>query len=96
MAQCSKLRAPKDQGKAYLMAPPGSPARLRALAAVYELYRTISMSSLLELAGQIVGYGIIAFMAFTGNIASIGFMELIGFQLFWMALILLNSCLRKF
>jgi hypothetical protein len=89
------LTAPRGRGKAHIMSLQGPSVRLRALAAVHTLKRSIVTGTVLQLAGLVLGYAIIAFLSFTGAIGAMGFVQMLTYQLFWAAAVTLLSNLRK-
>ena len=83
-----RLTAPREKDKAYIMSLAGAPARLRALLAAQAVKQSIMLSTILQLIGLILGYAIVAFLAFSGTVHSISFLSLIIYQLFWCAAVL--------
>lgn len=77
------LIAPKERGKAYIMSLSGTAVRLRALAAIHTLKQAMVVGTVLQMASLVLGYALVAFLAFTGAVSAMGFGQLIVFQLFW-------------
>lgn len=89
------VTAYRDRGEAYIVSPCGTSARLRALAAVHTLHHSIMMGTVLQMAGLILGYALVAFMAFTGAVDSLGFGQLAIYQCFWAAAVILLPNMKK-
>lgn len=89
------LTAPKERAKAYVMSLAGTAVRLRALAAIHTLKQAMVIGTVLQMAGLVLGYALVAFLAFTGAMSAIGFSQLIIYQLFWTAAITLIPNLKK-
>lgn len=85
----------RARGTCHLVSISGSVARIRALAAVHTVRRANRAGMFIQLAGVVFGYALTAFLAFTGSIGAIGFMQLIAFQLFWALLVVLLPNLGK-
>ena len=56
---------------------------LRMLTSVFSIKKSITTATVLQLAGLVIGYALTAFLAFTGSIQSLGFIQLMIFQIFW-------------
>ena len=89
------LTAPRERAKAYIMSLSGAAVRLRALAAIHTLKQAMVIGTVLQMAGLVLGYALVAFLAFTGAMPAIGFGQLIIYQLFWAVAIALIPNLRK-
>lgn len=89
------LTAPKERAKAYVMSLSGSPVRLRALSAIHTLKQAMVVGTVLQMAGLVLGYALVAFLAFTGAMSAIGFGQLAIYQLFWAVTIILIPNLKK-
>lgn len=98
-ARCHKdfreLTAPRERGKAYLHSLGPAPARLRALAAAGSVRQSITTGTVIQTAGLILGYVLIAFLCFTDSLSSLGFPQLLLYQLFWAAAVMLVPNLTK-
>lgn len=88
--------APRKRGRAYVMSIGGFPVRMRALAALLTLRRSIMTETALQIAGLILGYALVAFLAFSGAVASLGFVQILIYQSFWAAAILIVSGLSRY
>ena len=82
--------------RAYVMSIGGFPVRMRALAALLTLRRSIMTATALQIAGLILGYALVAFLAFSGAVASLGFVQILIYQSFWAAAILIVSGLSRY
>ena len=89
------LIAPKERAKAYIMSLAGAAVRLRALAAIHTLKQAMVIGTVLQMAGLVLGYALVAFLAFTGAMPAIGFGQLMIYQLFWAIAVALISNLKK-
>ena len=89
------LTAPQERAKAYIMSLPGAAVRLRALAAIHTLKQAMVVGTVLQMAGLVLGYALVAFLAFTGAMSAIGFGQLAIYQLFWAVAIMLIPNLKK-
>ncbi len=89
------LTAPRERAKAYMMSLPGAAARLRALAAIHTLKQAMVVGTVLQMASLVLGYALVAFLAFTGAVSAMGFGQLIIFQLFWAFAVALIPNLKK-
>lgn len=89
------LAAPRAQGRAHIMSLQGPSVRLRALAAVHTLKQAIVAGTVLQLSGLVLGYALVAFLAFTGAISSLGFIQMLIYQLFWAGAVMLLPNLRR-
>lgn len=89
------LTAPKERAKAYIMSLAGTAVRLRALAAIHTLKQAMVVGTVLQMAGLVLGYALVAFLAFTGAMSAIGFGQLAIYQLFWAIAIMLIPNLKK-
>lgn len=89
------LTAPKERAKAYVMSLAGTAIRLRALAAIHTLKQAMVVGTVLQMAGLVLGYALVAFLAFTGAMSAIGFGQLMIYQLFWTAAIALIPNMKK-
>lgn len=89
------LRAYRERGKAYIVSPAGASVRLRALAAVHSIKQSIVIGTILQMAGLILGYAMVAFLAFTGAMQSLGFGQMALYQLFWAVAVLLMPNIKK-
>ena len=95
MNQSIRYTAPRARGMCHLASLSGASARLRALAAVHTLHRANRAGIFIQLAGLVFGYALTAFLAFTGSITAIGFVQLIAFGLFWALMVVLLPNLGK-
>lgn len=93
--QYLKLTAPKERAKAYVMSLSGVAVRLRALAAIHTLKQAMVLGTVLQMAGLVLGYALVAFLAFTGAISAIGFGQIAIYQIFWAVAVVLIPNLRK-
>jgi cation transport ATPase len=92
----AKLTAPRERAQALLIAKKGMPgARMRALAAVLALRQSIRLGMVLQLTGLILGYGLTAYLALADAIGTMGFLQLMIFQLFWAVCVILLPNMRK-
>ena len=73
----------------------GTAVRLRALAAIHTLKQAMVVGTVLQMAGLVLGYALVAFLAFTGAMSAIGFGQLAIYQLFWAIAIMLIPNLKK-
>lgn len=90
------LTAPRERAKAYIMSLAGAAAvRLRALAAIHSLKQAMVVGTVLQMAGLVLGYALVAFLAFTGAMSAIGFGQLIIYQLFWAAAVMLIPNIKR-
>lgn len=76
---------------AYLISGEGAGETLRVVAAVHTLRGAVLSATALQLIGMIIGYGLIAFSAFMGAMDSMGFVQLLFYQLFWALLSLIAA-----
>ena len=95
MNQSIRYTAQRARGTCHLASLSGAPARLRALAAVHTLRNANRAGILIQLTGLVFGYALTAFLAFTGSITAIGFVQLIAFGLFWALMVVLLPNLSK-
>lgn len=91
----SAVSAYRDKGEANIVYSPAPHTRLHALAVISALHSAIMTGTILQMAGLILGYALVAFMAFTGAINSIGFGQLAVYQLIWAVIILILPNLKK-
>lgn len=89
------VSAYRDKGEANIVYSASPHTRLHALAVVAALHSAIMTGTVLQMAGLILGYALVAFMSFTGAIGSIGFGQLAVYHLIWAAVILLLPSLKK-
>ena len=98
-AKCHKdfqeLSAPKERGKAWLQSLGPAASRLRALAAAQSVKQSITTGTVLQAAGLILGYVLIAFLCFTDSLSALGFLQLLLYQGFWAAAVLVAPNLTK-
>lgn len=94
-AKYIELTAPRERAKAYIMSISGSAVRLRVLAAIHTLKQSIVTGTVLQMAGLVLGYALVAFLAFTGSMDSMGFGQLAIYQLFWAIAILFIPNIKK-
>ncbi|MBP1577148.1 MAG: hypothetical protein J6C75_01565, partial [Oscillospiraceae bacterium] len=85
----------REKGAAHIVYGMASHTRLHALAVVASLHQSIMIGTVLQMAALILGYALVAFMAFTGAISSLGFGQLAVYHLIWAAVILLLPNLKK-
>ncbi len=89
------LTAHKERAKAYIMSLTGTAVRLRALAATHTLKQAMVIGTVLQMAGLVLGYALVAFLAFTGAMSAMGFGQLIIYQLFWAVAVALIPNFKK-
>jgi len=77
------------------MSLPGAAVRLRALAAIHSIKQAMVVGTVLQMAGLVLGYALVAFLAFTGAMSAIGCGQLAIYQLFWAVAIMLIPNLKK-
>ncbi len=94
--QYLETTAPKASAPAWAMTLEGSRARLRLLAALHTLRQAVKLGTVLQVAGLVFGYALVAFLAFFGSIGSLGFLQLLFYQLFWTAAALLIPMMQRF
>lgn len=94
--QYLELTAPKERAEAYIMSLSGAAVRLRALAAIHTLKQAMVIGTVLQMAGLVLGYALVAFLAFTGAMSAIGFGQLAIYQLFWAIAIVLIPNLKRY
>ena len=84
-----------EMGRAYAMVS-GTGSRLRLIAALVALKKNITSATVLQVAGLIIGYAMVALMAFTGNLKMLGFLQIMIYQVFWAACISMQGALGKY
>ena len=94
--QYLETTAPRKEAPAWAMTLEGSRVRLRLVAALHTLRQSVRLGTVLQTAGLIFGYALAAFLAFFGSIESMGFVQLIAYQLFWALAASLIPMLRRF
>jgi hypothetical protein len=95
MNQSIRYTAPRARGMCHIAGLSGASARLRTLAAVHTVRRANRTGILIQLTGLVLGYALTAFLAFTGSITAIGFVQLVAFGLFWALMVVLLPNLGK-
>lgn len=90
-----EIRKSSEMGRAYAMVSENG-SRLRLIAALVSLKKNITASTVLQLAGLIIGYAMVALMAFTGNIKMLGFLQIMIYQLFWAVCISIQGSMGKY
>ena len=91
-----KTIAPRKRGRAYVISIGGFAVRMRALSALLTLRRSVMTGTALQIAGLILGYALVAFLSFSGAAASLGFAQILIYQGFWMAAVLLFPNLSRY
>ena len=69
--------------------------KLRVVAAIHTLRGSVLAATALQLIGMIIGYALIAFSAFMGAMDSMGFVQVLVYQLFWALLSMLAACIGR-
>ena len=70
--------------------------RLRLLAALHTLRSSIRLGTLIQTAGLLLGYALGALLAFLGSAGSLGFSQILIYQLFWLAAAVIFPTLMRF
>jgi hypothetical protein len=91
-----KATAPRDAAPAYAMTLEGSRTRLRLVAALHTLRGSVRLGTILQVAGLVFGYALVAFLAFFGSIGAMGFAQLMLYQLFWTVAIVATTSIHRF
>ena len=93
--KCAELTEERDKAPAAAVYS-GSLSALSDLLNCCGIIRQSSFAAaLLEMIGIILGFLLVTFFLFSGNISSLGMCVLLGFQLFWVAAVSLVIVLRK-
>ena len=71
-------------------------SRLRLITALVTLKRNITVASVFQMTGLILGYAMVALMAFTGNLGMLGFIQIIIYQLFWAICIVAHGAIGRY
>ena len=79
-------REVQESQPAYLIADGDFAGRLRTAAAVHTIRSSVVSSTSIQLIGMIIGYALIAFFSFMGSISTMGFVQVLIYQLFWTVL----------
>ncbi len=87
--------AVQDEAPAYLIAGDSVADKLRVVAAIHTLRGSVLAATALQLIGMIIGYALIAFSAFMGAMDSMGFVQVLVYQLFWALLSMLAACIGR-
>lgn len=90
-----EIRKGSEMGRAYAMVS-GDGSRLRLIRAIVTLKKNITASTVLQVAGLIIGYAMVALMAFTGNLKMLGFLQIMIYQVFWAICISLQGAFGKY
>ncbi len=85
-AEYQELVRPKERTPAKGVHAGGLAGMQLLLKAACAVRRSVVRSTILQLIGIIVGYGLVAFMAFSGSLSSAPFSTLIVFQLGWLVI----------
>ena len=86
----------RESVPAFAMSIAGRRTRLRLLAALPTLRQSVRLGTILQIAGLILGYAIVAFLAFFGSIGTMGFIQVLIYQAFWAVIVLLLPLTQKF
>ena len=71
-------------------------SKLRAIRGILSAKGAILLGTILQGIGMLLGYGAVAYFAFTGSIDSVTFELLLTYQTFWALMILLLPSLRRY
>jgi len=94
--ECLQLCRPRLRADACAMSIAGSRVRLRLLAALHTLRSSIRLGTLIQTAGLLFGYALSALLAFLGSVGSLGFGQILVYQLFWLIAASLFPTLMRF
>ena len=84
-----------ERARAYAMTGKSS-GRLRLINALVALKKNITAATVFQMTGLIIGYAVVALMAFTGNFSMLGFLQIIIYQVFWAIVITIQGSLGKY
>ena len=87
MAEYRKMTAPKKEAPAGIVYTGRAAALAQGLLSCISARSSILMATVIELVQIVLGYGIIAFMAFMGTIDTLSAVMVLAYQLFWFAVI---------
>lgn len=88
--------SPREASPAFAVTIAGKKSRLRLLASLPALGQSIKLGTVLQIAGLILGYAIVAFLAFFGSIGSMGFIQILAYQALWAFIVLLTQLMYKY
>jgi|GEM_PF-6657468 len=90
------LCRPRERAQAGALSVRGSRVRLRLLAALHTLRASIRLGTLIQTAGLLFGYALTALLAFFGSVGSLGFVQILLYQFFWLAAAIGLPALMRF
>lgn len=93
--QYNDMTTPRETAPAEIVYTGHASSLVTAITSCASTRRSILFATLLELVQIILGYGLIAFMAFMGTIDSLNIVQLGAYQLFWFAAVLLLQNLKR-
>lgn len=86
-SQYREMTAPQKNAVAEIVYTGKAPVMAAALVACSNARSSILSATVLQLVQIILGYGLIAFMAFMGSIGSLNILHMAAYQVFWFLLI---------
>lgn len=93
--QCNELTKEREKAPAAAVYDGNLTHLSNILSASGSIRQACFLSVLLEIVGIVLGFIMITFFLFTGSIASLGLLPLLGYQLFWVAAVFLVAAIRK-
>ena len=79
------LTKPRDTAPAYAVSISGSRVRLRLLCALSTLQNAVRLGTFIQSVGLLLGYALVALLAFFGSESTLGFAQVLAYQAFWCA-----------
>jgi hypothetical protein len=89
------LTGEHPRASARIICTGGSAQRLRATLAAMSVRGSVTMGTVIQLIGMVLGYVLVSYLSFMGNVAAMGFWQLIVYQLFWASAVITAPNLRR-
>ncbi len=91
-----QMTAPRERIRSEFVYDGTILSKLRAIRGILSAKGAILLGTILQGIGMLLGYGAVAYFAFTGSIDSVTFELLLTYQTFWALMILLLPSLRRY
>lgn len=95
LAEFRKMSAPRKAAIAEIVYTGRAPAMVRSILACVAARSSILSATIIELAQMILGYGLVAFLAFMGAIGTLDITKLALYQIFWFVAIFIVQQVRQ-
>ncbi len=89
------LTEARPTASAQMVSVGGPVSRMHAISAAITVKSSIQMGMMLQLFGMVFGYVVITYLAFMGTVSAMGFFQLMIYQLFWAAAVIIVPNIRK-